>query len=76
MPFIYAWTIVQRFHTLFAKSVAEYSVKFISKCCQIVIFELWGLYVSEAFVLHQLQCYIRDRLLFEYFPRYCRVPAA
>jgi len=68
VPMIYSWGIIKAFHTVFKKSIVEYTAKFISKCCQITIFELTGLYVTEAFVQYELKNAIQDPLLYDHFP--------
>ncbi len=58
--------IVKKFQELFKKSAAEFTPKFVCKCCQIVSYEL----STEAYARHELRCVIQDPQLYEYFPQY------
>jgi len=68
VPFIYSWAIIRKAFITFKRSVAEFNKKFVIKCCQIVIFELQGLSVSELFIIEELNSLINDPLLFEIIP--------
>jgi len=68
IPIIFAWAIIRKFHTTFKKSIVEYNAKFVTKCCQVVMFELQGLCVTEAFVISELGCLIHDPILYDTFP--------
>lgn len=64
------------FYSRFKKSIVEYTQKFVAKCCQIVVYELLGLYVTEPFVQHELCDLISDPILDELYPRYKHVAIA
>ena len=68
LPMIYSWALIKKFIDTFKKSSAEFDRKFVIKCCQVVTFELQGLYVSEAFCIKGLSLMINDPHLFEFFP--------
>ncbi len=70
VPLIYAWAVVKKFYTAFKKSIAEFTPKFVAKCCQVAVYELQGLCVTEAFVIRELKCLVGDPLLFEIYPLY------
>ena len=68
LPIIYSWAIIKAFHEIFNKSIMEFTSKFVSKCCQITIYELTGICVTESYVRHELKLNIQDPLLFSTFP--------
>ena len=68
LPIIYAWAIIKKIFDVFKKSIAEFNRKFVSKCCQVVTFELQGLCVSDAFTSKELYTLLCDPFFFEIFP--------
>ena len=68
MPTIYTWAIIKIFHTTFAKSIAEYNRKLVIKCGQIVYYEIMDIYVTEPFVVHELQSLISDPIMDDLLP--------
>jgi hypothetical protein len=68
LPMIYSWAIIKKIVDTFKRSSAEFDRKLVTKCCQVVTFELQGLCVSETFCIKELNIMINDPYLFEFFP--------